>query len=221
MSRFVYLFVASLFLSNSAVWAQGANLTGIRSAISAPTTEAPEPYKTIGPIPSDTKIIRYFFLFSCSFCAAYHDRVAGWSKTLPKDYKFEWMPVVFDQPSANMAAAFAAARLVATPAQLDLFMKESYRAVAAGKPSNQAKTWDEVAAKAGVKNFKGALSRVPSDFVGRLAQFEKTYELDRTPTMVIGGKYLITPDSVNGSESLFISLANGLVSKVMIEAQAK
>lgn len=208
-------------LGVSQVYAQGANLTGIRSAIDTPTdpkrVETPEPYRTIGPIPRDAKVVRYFFLFSCSFCASYHDRVAAWAKTLPKGIKFEWMPVVVDQSGANMAAAFAAARLVATPAQLDAFMKEAYRAVGAGQPVNQAKTWDDIANRAGIRNYRNALNRVPPSFAGQLGEFERTYELDRTPTMVIGGKYLITPDSVNGNERLFMTMANALVSKTIMD----
>lgn len=207
--------------STGQAYAQGANLNGIRSAVATPTdpqrAETPEPYRTIGPIPRDAKIVRYFFLFNCSYCASYHERIAAWSKTLPKGVKFEWMPVVVDQPSANMAAAFAAAKLIATPAQLDAFMKDAYRVVGQGAPVNQAKTWEDIANRAGIRNFRAALNRVPANFAGQLGEFERIYELDRTPTMVIGGKYLITPDSVNGNERLFMTMANALVSKAIID----
>jgi thiol:disulfide interchange protein DsbA len=213
--------ISGTLLGTGLANAQSANLVGIRSAVNTPTdpqqVQTPEPYRVIGPIPMDAKIVRYFFQFSCSFCASYHDRVAAWSRTLPKGIKFDWMPVVVDQASANMAVAFAAARLIATPVQLDAFMKEAYRAMASGQPANQAKTWDDVANRAGIRNYRATFNKVPDNFASQLAEFERAYELDRTPTMVIGGKYLITPDSVNGNDRLFMTMANALVSKAIMD----
>lgn len=202
------------------VKAQNVSAEGLRSVVEAGVTpkqaELPAPYKTVGPIPRDAHTVRYFFLFSCSYCSQYHDKVSAWAKTLPKEIRFDWMPIVVDQNSANMAAAFAAAKL-AGPDKLDAFMRDAYRTVQSGAPVNQAKTWEGVAQRAGIKNYRAALNRVPDAFAGQLASFQQQFELDRTPAMVVGGMYQITPDSVNGNDKLFMTLANALVSKVLIE----
>lgn len=41
------------------------------------------------------------------------------------------------------------------------------------------------------------------------------YRVRKTPTVIIGGRYLVTPDSVGARHDLFAQLLNGLVSRIL------
>ena len=86
------------------------------------------------------------------------------------------------------------------------------------KPISRPETWAEAAKIAGITGFTSAWPKVPAASIALSAKLLELYRITETPSMAIGGRYVITPDNANGEEQMFIALANGLVSKQLHEA---
>ncbi|HIH2745486.1 TPA: thiol:disulfide interchange protein DsbA/DsbL [Burkholderia lata] len=175
------------------------------------------PYRTVVAKPEDRKKVLIFVSFTCPFCAAYDEHLIRWSHTLPPDWTVEFVPVVLprDRDSVIAARAFYAVRSI-DPAYLDTWMPEVYTEIQnRGSKVDDPKTWTAIANRLEMRNFAAAWSSVKPDSVTNAYKELVGYGVDATPSMAIGGKYVITPDNTNGNEDLFFQLANGMVSTVI------
>jgi thiol:disulfide interchange protein DsbA len=84
-----------------------------------------------------------------------------------------------------------------------------------GKDPRNEGTWVQILRDLRITGIEDAWRNVPEKQV--LAPLEKLvkYKINATPSLVIDGRYIITPENTNGDHSLFIQLANGMVSKAM------
>lgn len=183
------------------------------------------------PTSSPGKIeVTEVFSYGCPACFQFHGIVDEMAKGLPKGTVMTFTPAAF-RPDENWpllqrayltAQAFGVDRqshdamfdAVFKSGELGIFDKQTNKP----KPQSAWPTIDDVAkfyAKYGVK---------PADFVGTANSFTintkmkradeliRAYEVDSTPTIVVNGKYRLTPSSAGGYPQT-IELVQWLVSK--------
>lgn len=135
---------------------------------------------------------------------------------MPPGWTAEFLPVAVPDKGNYIAARAFFAVQDADPARLAAFMSAAFSLIHQnGMTMENPETWSKAVAIAQVQGFEDAWHKVTQKRLE--AAFAKllTYGVDATPSMAIGGRYVITPDDVAGDNGLFMSLANGMVSKVM------
>jgi len=170
------------------------------------------------------------FSYGCPACFQYHGVVDELAKSLPKGAVMTYTPASF-RPDENwplLQRAYLTAQALGVDrkthdAMFDAVFKSGELGImdqAAGKPKAQSAwpTIDDVAkfyAKAGIK---------PEEFVATANSFTintkmkradeliRAYEVDSTPTIVVNGKYRLTPGSAGGYPQS-VELVQWLVSK--------
>lgn len=182
------------------------------------STEVPLPYKEVPYTPEERRRVMHFFSFSCPVCRQYQEPIVRWGRTLPREYDFESTPIVTGDVG-NMAAARAWQALkVAAPGKTDIFADALYALVQDdGRSLSQEATLAMAVRMAGVDStkFVKAWAAVSELSLQRIAAKMAEYRLTSTPSIGVGGRYVITPDNTNGNQELFIKLASGVVSKTM------
>ncbi|WP_425953162.1 thioredoxin domain-containing protein [Ralstonia pseudosolanacearum] len=184
--------------------------------VSQSPTQSQLPYREVARKVEDSKKALIFVSFSCPVCAGYHEQLAKWAQSLPKGWTAEFVPVVEAQRDTVIAArAFYAAKAV-NATYLPSFMSYAYSAIQdRGMPIGDSKTWEFVAATAHLTGFDAAWKNVDRATVQSAFNKLVDYRINATPSIAIGGRYVITPDNTNGDPDLFFKLANGMVSKAM------
>ncbi|MBC2693372.1 thioredoxin domain-containing protein [Pseudomonas sp. MBT-1] len=174
------------------------------------------PYREVTVQTQDARKVFVFFSFSCPVCATYDQVLSRWSQTMPAGWSAEFIPVAVPDKGNYMAARAFYAVQDADPARLPAFMSAAYAQIhEGGMEMENPQTWAKAVAAAKVQGFEKAWvnvtqARLESAFAKLL-----TYGVDATPSLAIGGRYVINPDSVMGDSGMFIQLANGMVSKVI------
>lgn len=163
------------------------------------------------PIADDRRWVLTFFLFSCPYCRANHEAISQWITGLPvKWLQHEWVPVVTDAASMTAAVMFYAARKhLSQPRDLHLFMAKAYSMIQ-----------DQGIALADNRAWLQLLGRRVDPIEHKAAVFKAIqrlgeYHITNTPSMAIGGRYVITPEIVSGRTDLFMELASGVTSMAL------
>ena len=191
-------------------------------ALSSPTLfaqeAAPEPFRRIGPNHEDKNKILAFFQFSCPACRASHEMLHRWGSTVPSPMTFEFVPVIYPDLSVIASARAWLAASLLDAASLRAFETAAYKAIQSGglDPVKPA-TWSVVARDAGIHHaaYAAAWARITKDSLEPLAHVFFRNQVQATPSITIGGQYLVTPDNANGHEGIFIQLLNGITSAVI------
>jgi len=175
------------------------------------------PYSEITPtVIGETKKVHAIIAFTCPVCAKYHNMLTGWGNSLPRAFSFDLIPVVDSKDSMITTAVWLAMKKVA-PERLPALGAALFRVVqerGLSPTTSQTQFWNAVFKETGVApGFDKELKAVRQEDLKRLANLVQNYQITATPSIAICGRYVITPDNTNGDERLFISLANGLVSK--------
>jgi len=214
MRTFVkYLIAAALLYANTAIAAP-------------PQASIPNPIKEVTPFASaDELSVIGFFKFSCPICRNYHLPLEYWGKSLPPEFKYQFYPVIegdatsaVSVDSARASMFFWAVERSGNRMQRAAFADNAYEVNLDFKTQDQMKSWADAVKKTEIQGSKflsawGEEEKVWADRAARQAHYKPTV----TPTLVICGKWMISPDSTNGDQYLFMQLANGLVSKCMTE----
>lgn len=196
--KYVLLFVLSL----------------ISTAYAAPQ-ELPPPYRTVGPFKEDANRVIVFFAFDCDYCRTTLPTISRWGASLPRNIKFELMPVTSTEPQYIIPsrAWYAALATGAPDSSMNLFAEQAMSLVQTnGMSVTSPDMWRKAVVYAGISNFEVAWKSVPPSVAERAIKKLSDYQVIATPTIVIGGHYVITPDNTNGDMGLFMQLASGLVS---------
>jgi thiol:disulfide interchange protein DsbA len=178
----------------------------------------PPPYKMVGPFKEDANRVIVFFAFDCDHCREMLPAISKWGATLPKNIKFELMPVTSPDPRYLIPsrAWYAALATGAPDATMELLAEQAMSLVQTnGMSITSPDTWRHAVAYAGIRNFEAAWKAVPPSVAERAIKKLSDYQVNSTPTIMIGGRYVITPDNTNGDMGLFMQLASGLVSAVI------
>lgn len=117
------------------------------------------------------------------------------------------------------ARCFFAARQLATPDQLKLFVNSVYENVASGVPVNVQQGWIRAVKTAGIDLARFGNLISAKDHLADIQSAGKMaiqYALEATPSAAIGGKYVVIPDNVGGDPARFFTLINGLTSRLLV-----
>lgn len=146
--------------------------------------------------PLDGKIeVVEVFAYWCPHCAEFQPLLSAWARKLPADVRFEYLPAAFN-PADPFARGFFAAQGANAVARTHDAL---FRAVHHDGLLARNATIDEIAWYYGQQGLSQAA--IKAAMVGpqvdasmqRAREFEVGIQLPGTPTMVVNGRYLITP----------------------------
>lgn len=188
----------------------------------ASATWAAEPYVTIDPAqPSDTqdKIeVLEFFAYTCPHCAAIEPMVEKWAKTLPANVVVQPVPVAFNASMVDLQKLYYALeamnRLDLHPAVFKAIHDQHERLFKADAIAD----W---VAKQGVdrKAFEDAFNSFGINAkVMHANELAKSYRIEGTPSLTVGGKYVTSP-SMTGTYQGAIDEADKLLKQVLSQAK--
>lgn len=191
------------------------------SALLAPTAQAQtaaQPYITLEKAqPSDTtgKVeVLEFFAYTCSHCNAMEPMVEKWSKTLPDSVVLQRVPVAFNASMIDLQKLYYS---LESMGRLDLHSavfnaihnkrEEIYTAPVIfdwiAKQGVDRKAFEDVFNSFGIQSK-----------VTRAATLAQTYQIEGTPSIAVGGKYVTSPSMTNSYENT-ITEAQKLVDMVL------
>lgn len=172
------------------------------------------PYREVKAQAEDAKKVIVFFSFSCPICAGYDQLLSRWVKTMPPGWTAEFMPIAVPDKGNYMAARAFYSVKQADPERLPAFMSAVYTLIQQnGMTMEDPQTWKKAVDIAHVAGFQDAWKQVTQAKLEKAFAKLLTYGVDATPSMVIAGRYVISPDDVSGDQAMFINLANGMISK--------
>lgn len=177
-------------------------------------------YKLLNPPqPVITKKIEVleFFFYGCSHCYHLHPLLSAWEKTMPKDVELVYVPTIFRDSWEPMARTFYALESLG---QLHQQHDALYKAwnVDNDVLGDEVKVLDFLAPR-GVDRAKFSAaynSFAMQSKVTRAKQMIRSYGITGTPTLIVGGKYLIT--GVQPAE--YIRILNEVIDMVRKERSA-
>lgn len=183
-----------------------------------PQAQSALPYTEVLPFKEDKLTVKVFVSFDCPFSFQYDSAFWQWSRDLPRNWKVDFVPVVTGQPSSFAAIKTLKAVQIAEPTKLEMFMNRAFVAVQNEKRNPaEEETWRYVLEQSGInmERFARAWESL-SDGEALIAPIQTRmnhYEIKVTPSVVIDGRYVITPENTNGHGDLFMQLLNGMISK--------
>ena len=219
-------------LSLLAATAAAPALAQLRSQAPQPQVPAPDakPYDVLAqPIAGDRKRVRLLFAYDCPFCLRYHNGLVSWGASLPSGVTFDAYPVIPDGENPKVAMAVVG-RLIGqalAPKSLPAFDYAMYTAIQGDPMSSilpsSKMTMDDVLdalVQAGVnqREMQQFLRTKGKGIEKRLSAHVsaiKTYQLTATPSVAIGGRYVVNPDHSQGNPQHMLLLLNGIVSRVV------
>jgi thiol:disulfide interchange protein DsbA len=193
----------SLLSSTVACLALSAG-TFLLPATTAQAQAADAKFLTIEPAqPSDTAgktEVLEFFAYTCPHCNALEPLVEKWSKTLPDDVVLRRVPVAFNASMEDLQKLYysleALDRLDLHPAVFKTIHVQRKRIFDANAITDWAadqgvdrKAFQDVFNSFGVKSK-----------VMRANELAKSYKVDGTPSVAVGGKYVTSPSLANSYE---------------------
>ena len=176
------------------------------------------PYREVSPMNNSESIkVIAVINFSCQVCAQSHASLAAWGKSLPSPIVFTIEPAVTDYGTALLSAVYYAT-VKDEPEKADRLAASFYRTIQdRGLKPTTPEFWKSVEGDVGkIATVKPNEKQFIIKQLDVNRQHIKAYNLDATPSLIIGGRYVITPENTQGDQSMFLELANGLVSKVIL-----
>jgi thiol:disulfide interchange protein DsbA len=188
-----------------------------------------QPYRGVTPYDkADETTVIEFFKFDCPYCRNYHALLSHWGESLPRPLHFRFQPVLEGDAAGKIlnknAVGYLAFKAITASSQNNsnvvvAFMAHAYD-IEQDTPGiiSNPNTWADAASASGadVGAFEKAWGNGKGDLVSDLRR-QQHYALSATPSLVVCGKYVITPDNTSGNDAMFMQLANAVVSKCLIE----
>lgn len=196
---------------------------GAYAQVAPDSKPVPNPYRSVN-VPADRSNVIFFFDFTCPFCAKLHEPFIAWSLTVPRTVKVTIVPVINAADAGKLreqviaARCFFAAQEIGTPEQFKQFVLAVYSNVATGIPLNAQQGWMKAVQSSGMDIGKFGRSITSNAHIDKIRSAGKQvleYQLEATPSVAIGGKYVVTPDDVAGDPANFFMLVNGLTSRLL------
>ncbi|NLC36359.1 MAG: thiol:disulfide interchange protein DsbA/DsbL [Alcaligenaceae bacterium] len=166
--------------------------------------QVPATHVVIEPAqPSDTagKVeVLEFFAYTCPHCATMEPMVERWSQTLPDNVVVKPVPVAFNAGMADLQKLYysleALDRLDLHPKVFQAIHNERKRIYNFDAISDWVKTQgvDPQQFQAAFKSF-GVNNKV-----ARANELAKTYNIEGTPSLAVGGRYVTSPSMTNTYE---------------------
>lgn len=151
-----------------------------------------------------------FFSYHCSHCAALEPTLQAWKTKLPADVDFRQVQIVWDKEMLPLAQLFA------TVQQLKL--ERLHMPIFTAMIQEKKNLRDEKVLAAWLKtqnvDVKSFMETYRSFSVtnqaSRAAQVTRDYAIDGTPTIVVGGRYVVP----STAPARVIEVTNALIAKV-------
>jgi thiol:disulfide interchange protein DsbA len=181
------------------------------------------PFRVV-TVPEDGRRVIFFFDFACPFCAKYSDPLLTWSVGVPKSVQTMFIPVVNmndlvrKKEQIIAAKCYYAAFQISSKGQMALFSNAVYAGYEKSRSLISKEMWAKAIRTAGIdaKRFGEALKSRNNDFqIQYAARKTAQYSLRVTPSVGVGGKYVLTPEDVLGDEVMFFNILNGLASEIL------
>lgn len=182
-----------------------------------------KPWRSVN-VSEDSKRVVLFFDFACPYCAKYHKTMFDWAATVPPQVQTLFVPVVNmadkGRRSEQVIAAkcYYAAFNLASRGQMATFLQSVYEQKGSGASLSSKNTWFKAleAARINRKSWGAELIKPSLDNAVKYAALKTAqYNLYATPSVAVGGKYVMTPDDVAGEEAMFYNILNGLTSEII------
>lgn len=193
-------------------------LAALAPAVAFSQEQLAEPFRRVGPNREEAGSILVFFQFSCPACKASHNLLDHWGRSLPPTLRFQFVPVVYpDLGVIASARAWIAASRLGREAQ-SAFERAAYARIQSSRENPiEPATWSRVARDAGIphETYARAWEAVRREDVEVLGDLFLRSDIRETPSVLLDGRYVVTPDNVQGDERLFVQLLNGVASAVL------
>ncbi len=166
------------------------------------------------------KTVIEVFEYGCPYCRQMNAAMLNWGKSIPDGYRFTQMPALnADKYFPMTMATFGVYET--DPGKLVSFEENAFSLVQTyKKPLDAPVVYLTAAHEAGI-DVAALIQSINSPTVKALtaedAEIMKITQITRTPSLIICGKYVIDPSNTKGNASMFIQLANGLLSRCMME----
>ncbi|MEO6139079.1 MAG: thiol:disulfide interchange protein DsbA/DsbL [Luteimonas sp.] len=147
------------------------------------------PYAPLGGKIEVVEVFGYW----CSHCAEFQPKLSAWTRTLPSDVRFTYVPAVFSAGDSFARAYFAAEHFGVLARTHDAM----FPAIHVDGVLAQNATVDEIATYYGQHGLDAAKARAymtSPEVAAKLAyahQFALRSEVEGTPTLVVNGRYRI------------------------------
>ena len=191
LRRSAAVIVAALFAV--ALFASALLGSGVANAASGYTEVAQ-------PEPTEGQVVVEYFWYGCPHCNALQAHIPTWKARLPAEVRFQAVPVALRPEWVDHARAFYAAQRLGVlepfhPALFKALHEEKRRLQDAASLAAFAAETTGVAAQAFVSAM--ASDAVETQIFADMDRI-KRLGLKATPTLVVNGRYRITPDSAGG-----------------------
>ena len=189
-----------------------------------------KPYDVLQPaIAADRKRVRLLFAYDCPFCLRYHNGLVSWGSSLPKSVTFDAYPVIANLDNESVPMAIVG-RLIGQALDQKVLPAYDYAMFTAiqGDPQTGAMpkgalNMDQVLnalveagiSRTEIQKFVRTKGKVIEKKLQAHADAVNTYQLKATPSIAIGGRYVINPDHTQGNPQNLLLLLNGVVSRVV------
>jgi thiol:disulfide interchange protein DsbA len=163
--------------------------------------------------PLDGKIeVVEVFAYTCPHCAEFQPELSAWVRNLPKDVRFTYVPAAYDPNDPFARTFFVAEQAGALPRTHDaLFAAIHHDGLIARNATLDELAWFYAQHGMVQSQVKAASASPEVDReMQRARAFELGIKLPGTPTMVVDGRYLITPHSHADA----LRIADGLIAKL-------
>lgn len=173
------------------------------------TIEPAQPSDSAGKVE-----ILEFFAYSCPHCATMEPMVARWSQTLPDNVVLKHVPVAFNAGMADLQKLYYSLEALD---RLDLHSKV-FQAI--HRERKRIYTFDAIAdwiESQGVERqqFEAAFNSFGiNNKVARANELAKTYKIEGTPSLAVGGRYVTSP-SMTGTYEGAIAQAQKLLDSIL------
>ncbi|NLO81055.1 MAG: thiol:disulfide interchange protein DsbA/DsbL [Xanthomonadaceae bacterium] len=160
-------------------------------------------YTTLNPpVPTSndgTVEVREFFSYACPACAAFEPHLSAWVAEAPEEVRVVHVPVVFNESWRPFAQAYYAAEALGV---VERIHRPLFQALHVEKRRlGSEKELVRFFAEQGVPEdeARAALNSFRVDMLMRQgAQAMREFRIESTPTVVVAGKYVVTPRSAGG-----------------------
>ena len=192
------------------------SLSCLGFALLLPTAQAQapsgNPYVNVNPPqPSDTtgKIeILEFFSYGCPHCKVMEPMIQNWAKTLPEDVTLVRVPVAFNTGMEALQRMYYTLDVLG---RVDDLHGAYFAALHDQKqPIYDLKSMANWAAEQGIdrKEFESIFTSFGTDAkVKRAKELTKTYGIEGTPSLAVGGRYVTSPTHTNSYEGTIAQAA--------------
>jgi thiol:disulfide interchange protein DsbA len=159
------------------------------------------------PTPKRRIVIEEFFTYDCGSCSALDAALANWQRALPSEARLVRVPAIYSPIARLHAEAFYTAKRLGKLDQLHAALYEAGQRDSPGVDSVEALA--TLFAGLGVEPQAFASEfNSPEVYVDveRAAYLNRRYGVTGAPALVIGGRYLTTPE-IAGSIELMLAAA--------------